>query len=83
MSKHGNNNARWVLLSESQNLNYYARNLSEHAHKMRSDADFNILDKEGQETVHEMIKRMKKTISELKTILPKGDGTGDSPPDTQ
>ena len=71
MSKHGNNNARWVLLSEGQNLKYYAHNLSEHANSMRSDADFNILDEEGQETVHEMIKRMKKTISELKTILPK------------
>ena len=37
--------------------------------------------KKGKKTVHEMIMRMEKTISELKTILSKGDGTGDSPPD--
>ena len=69
MSKHGNNNAKWVLKSEHNNLKYYAGHLLELADNMR-DEPIKILGESGQEMVCEMIMRLEKTVSELKTILP-------------
>ena len=69
MSKHGNNNAKWVLKSESSNLEYYASHLSNLSDNMTT-VPINILDEREQETVCEMIMRLEKTVSELKTILP-------------
>ena len=70
MSKHGNNNARHVLIAEGKNLQYYAINLFAHADKMREHRIVNILDEKGQETVSEVFRMLEQTISELKTILP-------------
>ena len=70
MSKHGNNNAKWVLKSEGSNLEYYASHLSNFSDKMTTEP-INILGKSGQEMVWEMILRLERTVSELKTILPK------------
>ena len=70
MSKHGNNNAKWVLKAESSNLEYLAHHLSNLSDEMTGEP-INILGKSGQETVCEMLMRLEKTVSELKTILPK------------
>ena len=70
MSKHGNNNAKWVLKSESNNLCYCAQYLLRFSKNM-IDKPINILNENGQEIICEMILKLEKTISELKTIIPK------------
>ena len=69
MSKHGNNNAKWVLKAESRNLEYLAHHLSNLSDEMTGEP-INILGKSGQEMVYETLMRLEKTVSELKTILP-------------
>ena len=70
MSKHGNNNARHVLIAEGKNLQYYAINLFSYVDRMKKTPTVNILDEKGQETVSEVFRMLEQTISELKTILP-------------